>query len=117
MDKFAQEQVEAHIDNMKAAINQDERFTPGPYNILRVIAASPLDFNLDSPSLAVQAALEEDRHILAKLPRTVLATELATPRYGKSLAVVLQGLERPRPQLDERSDDKAEDDRPEKKKC
>ena len=117
MDESAQAEVEADIDNMKVAINQDERFTPGPYNILRVIAAFPLGFKLNSPSLAVQVALEEDKHVLAKLPRTVLITELATSRYGQPLAVVLTGLKRRRSQLNERSDDKDEEVRSKKKKC
>ena len=63
---------------MLAAITQGKGFTSANYLILRVVAAFPLDVNLESASPAVHRALGEDRHALARLYRGALTTELIT---------------------------------------
>jgi hypothetical protein len=64
---------------MLAAINKrEDAFTGGDFNILRVVAAYPLDVNLHSRSKFDEAALLADRHPLATLKRATLLTSLAT---------------------------------------
>jgi len=102
---------------MLGAINQGDRFPGLEYNILRVVAAFPLDANFKSSGSAVQQALGEDKHPLVKLTRGVLTAVLATCQDGKSFVDQLnRGPKRARGELEEGSDDKAEDNRPDAKR-
>ena len=92
---------------MLGAINQGNNFPGQQYNILRVVAAFPFDIDFKSSSKAVQDALREDTHPLAKLPRAVLTAELATCQDGRSFVNQLNGtLKRARAQRDEGSEDR-----------
>ena len=96
---------------MLGAINQGDRFPGLQYNILRVVVAFPLSADVESSGGAVQKALGEDRHPLARLPRAALIAELATCQDGKSFLGQLNGkLKTARAELEEGSDDEAEDD-------
>ncbi len=98
---------------MLGAINQGPCFAGPKYNILQVVAAFPLDVNFTSKSQAVRNAIQEDTHPLAKLSRLVLTTELTTCKDGKSFVNQLnRTLKRACLELEEGSDDEAEDDRP-----
>jgi hypothetical protein len=102
---------------MLGAIKLGDRFTGQKYNILRVVAAFALDVNFQSSSKAVQTALREDAHPLAKLSRVALAAALATSPDGKSFVDLLKAtLKRSRDQLGEGSDDEAEEDGPNAKR-
>ena len=91
---------------MLGAINQGNHFVGPEYNLLRVVAAFPLDVDFMSSSKAVQDALQEDTHPLAKLPRAVLTAELATFQDGGLFVRQLNGtLKRGRGQRDEGSED------------
>lgn len=64
---------------MLAAINKPEDcFTGAKFNILRVVAAYPLNANLNSRSNAVQAMLKADEHPIATLKHAPLLASLAT---------------------------------------
>ena len=93
---------------MKDAINLEDQFTDGEYNILRVVAAFPLDVNFDSTSKKVQESMEKDVHALAKLSQTAFTAELATSPDRRSLLGDLR-------EYLKRSRDKAEGDRRKKK--
>jgi len=80
--------------------------TGTPHNILRVVAAYPLDVNFDAESKPVEAALGMDEHPLAKLSQAALAAELATCEDGKSLVEYLKTLKRARAELEEGSDER-----------
>jgi len=96
---------------MLDAINQGDSFPGLQYNILRVVAAFPLGADFQSSRGAVQEALGEDRHPLARLSRTALTAGLATCQDCKSLLGQLNGkLKTARAELDEGSHDEAEDD-------
>jgi len=102
---------------MLGAINQGEESLGHKYNILRVVAAFPLDVNFQSSSKVVQMALDEDEHPLAALSHAILTAELATCPDGKSFVDQLKGkLKRDRAEIDEGSDDEAKDDRPKAKR-
>lgn len=94
---------------MLAAINKPhEKFTTGRYNILRVVAAFPLNVNFKSMSTDVQSAMGEDSHPLALLPRSALASALATSPDGRSIMSMLtRTLKRTREEVDD-DDDEAE---------
>jgi len=93
---------------MLGAINHGDSFPGLQYNILRVVAAFPLGADFKSSRGAVQEALGEDRHPLARLSRATLTAELATCQDCKSLLGKLNGkLKTARAELDEGSDDEA----------
>jgi hypothetical protein len=78
---------------LKAINGQDASLTAG-HNILRVIAASPLDVNLSSASNDVAAALREDKHPLATLkhlPLVACFSDVGTPSMMESLAKLFNG--------------------------
>jgi hypothetical protein len=113
----AQLEVEQRIDSMLDAINQGDRFTGPKYNILRLVAAFPLDVNFKSSSLAVKQVLSQDTHALAKLSRTALMAELAINLDTRSFLNQLNGtLKRSHTQLEEGSDGKAKGDTPKAKR-
>jgi hypothetical protein len=89
---------------MLAAINTAEDcFTNGKYNILRVIAAYPLDAKLESrgPSDDIRSALLEDSHPLATMKHTTLLASLATSNGIPSILSSLNGnLKRAREEED-----------------
>jgi len=96
---------------MLGAINHGDCFPGLQYNILRVVTAFPLGADFKSSGGAVQKALGEDRHPLTALPRAALIAELATCQDRKSLLGQLnKELKRARAELEEGSDDEAEDD-------
>lgn len=60
-------------------INKDGGcFTGGQYNILRVIAAYPLNAKFDSTSKHIKSVLGKDQHPLATLRHVPLLASLAT---------------------------------------
>jgi len=79
------------IDDMLKAINEEENcFTGARYNILRVVAAYPLDADVNSQSSKnIQQAILEDNHPLATLLHAPLLSSLArddaTPSVLSSL--------------------------------
>jgi hypothetical protein len=85
---------------MLAAINTAEDcFTNGKFNILRVIAAYPLDAKLESraPSEDIRSALLEDPHPLATMKHDALLASLATTDGVPSiLSSLKQNLKRAR---------------------
>jgi hypothetical protein len=89
---------------MLAAINKAEDcFTNGRYNILRVIAAYPLDAKLESraPSKDIQSALLEDLHPLATMKHSTLLASLATSNGTPSILSLLnRNLKRVREEED-----------------
>jgi hypothetical protein len=93
MGKKVKKQTQSGIDAVLAAINKDERFTAGKYNILRLVAAYPLDADFEARGEKVAKVLEEDNHALALMRRSTLASILATenqvPSVLSSLAVAL----------------------------
>jgi len=96
---------------MLGAINQGDHFPGLQYDILRVVAALPLGADFESSGGAVQKALGEDGHPLARLSRAALTAELATCQDGKSfLGELNRKLKTARAELDEGSDDESEDD-------
>jgi hypothetical protein len=114
VDRTSQLEVKQSIESMLGAINLGECFTGRQYNILRVVAAFPLDVNFESSSKAIQRALVEDKHPLAALSHVLLTAELATCPDGKSFVDQLKRkLKRDRAEIDEGSD---KDDRPQAKK-
>ena len=83
------------INDMLEAINKAEDcFTGARYNVLRVVAAYPLDANSGSRSSEVQDALKEDNHPLASLDHVQLLASLtrcdATPSVLSSLSMSLK---------------------------
>jgi hypothetical protein len=77
---------------LKAINGEDASFTSG-YNILRVIAAYPLDVNLSSTSSDIARALRDDNHplaILKHLPLVACLSSVGTPSMMESLAKTLQ---------------------------
>ena len=85
------------INDMLKAINKaDDCFTGAQYNVLRVVAAYPLDANFGTRSLEVQKALNEDNHPLASLEHAPLLAALtrcdATPSVLSSLSVSLKRI-------------------------
>ncbi len=98
---------------MLEAVNKNVPFTKGKYNLLRVVAAFPLETNFNSRRTRVQRARYAKTHPLAKLPMSFLILALATCHLGKSIVDQLAGsLERARAVLEE---DEAEDQRPKAK--
>jgi hypothetical protein len=89
---------------MLAAINKAEDcFTNGEYNILRVVAAYPLDAKLESraPSEEIRSALLEDSHPLATMKHATLLASLATFDRTPSILSCLNGnMKRPREEVD-----------------
>jgi len=89
--------AQEEIDDMLKPINEAEDcFTGARYNILRVIAAYPLDANLDSQSENIQGAIREDKHPLATLRHAPLLASLtrcdSTPSVLSSLSTSLKRL-------------------------
>jgi len=115
VNKTKQLENKQKIESMLGAINLGDCFTGLQYNILRVVAAFPLDANFGSLSKVVQTALDGDRHPLAKLSQVILTAELATCPDGKSFVNLLQGKLK-RAHEETRSDDEAEEDRPNAKR-
>ena len=81
---------------MLEAINKaEDSFTGARYNVLRVVAAYPLDVNFVG-SLEVQDALNEDNHPLASLEHAPLLFALtrsdARPSVLSSLSVSLKRI-------------------------
>ena len=62
---------------MLAAINKQDRFTDGEYNILRIVAAYPLAVDFNSQSF--QEKLPIDKHVLAQINGATLMAKLITP--------------------------------------
>jgi hypothetical protein len=89
---------------MLAAINTAEDcFTNGKYNILRVIAAYPLDAKLESraPSEDIRSALLEDSHPLATMNHAALLASLASSDASPSiLSSLKRNLKRAREEGD-----------------
>ena len=84
-------------NDMLEAINKAEDcFTGARYNVLRVVAAYPLDANFVTRSLEVQNALNEDNHPLASLEHAPLLSALtrsdATPSVLSSLSMSLKRI-------------------------
>jgi len=102
---------------MLDSINQGPCFTGAKYNILRVVAAFPLDADFYTRSTAVAAVLEQDHHPLAKLSRTDLTLELSA---HPELKVILDDLttktKRNREESDEDPNSNTKTDRPQAKK-
>ena len=89
---------------MLSAINKDDRFTEGQYNILRVVAAYPLAASFSSPSHVIERALMDDKHALAVLPRSSLIEVLSNLPCGKSIIEWLDNalkLKRTRDEVDD----------------
>ena len=61
---------------MLAAINKQERFTDGEYNILRIVSAFPLAVNSNSQGL--QEKLPIDKHVIAQIDGATLMAEITT---------------------------------------
>ncbi|KAF8238002.1 hypothetical protein L208DRAFT_416279 [Tricholoma matsutake] len=83
------------INDMLEAINKAEDcFTGARYNVLRVVAAYPLDANFGSRSLEVQNASLKDNHPLATLDHAQLLNSLtrcdAMPSVLSSLSMSLK---------------------------
>jgi len=90
-DTFEQHKALQTVTEALEAINlRSEAFTQGQYNILRVIAAYPLEAHLGSSSKEVEAALGEDNHALATLSVTALVAALATTTAGASMMRMLK---------------------------
>jgi hypothetical protein len=109
MSKTLIEEKQQEIDEMLQMINipSNGRFTKGKYNILRLIAAFPLGVNLNSKSMAIRKALEEDDHQLACLRGTVLTSALVMLPYGISIINSIKNIlkrARGEPVDNERSD-------------
>jgi hypothetical protein len=106
MSETLKGQREQGIDAMLTAINKpDESFTTGRYNILRVVAAFPLDVNFNSGSTEVGNVLREDKHALALLPRSALTSALATYPYGPDIIWMLtKTLKRTRGEVDDEAE-------------
>jgi hypothetical protein len=82
---------------MLNAINpRSARFTTGRYNILRVVAAFPLDADFSSTSTKVQKALNEDNHALAQLAYEKLICALTDPEGELILPMLSKAVKRPR---------------------
>ena len=115
VNKTKQLEKAQNIGSMLGAINLGDCFTGLQYNILRVVAAFPLDANFESVSEVVQTAIDEDGHPLAKLSQVILTAELATCPDGKSFVNLLKGKLK-RAHKETRSDDEAEEDGPNAKR-
>jgi hypothetical protein len=61
------------------------------YSLLRVLAAFPLDIDLDANSDGIRRALDEDDHPLAVLSHSALVSVLATNTRGNAIVTQLQG--------------------------
>jgi len=59
-------------------INKEDCFTGARYNILRVVAAYPLNASFTTLSTNVQKALDEDKHPLALLKHAPLLASLTS---------------------------------------
>ncbi|CAG8719929.1 11572_t:CDS:2, partial [Acaulospora colombiana] len=85
------------LTEMLEYINKPSKgpFMGGRYNILRVVAAFPLDVNFSSISKHVQDALSEDKHDLASFSHTALVSALATiSDYGENMVKeLMKGVE------------------------
>lgn len=81
---------------MLAAINGDRaQFTTGEYNVLRLIAAYPLDSGFDSGAVSVVESLEKDNHPLATLPHEILTSgDVNDPHITLTLSVLNKGPQR-----------------------
>ena len=103
MGETVERQTQHDIDAMLTAINKPgEGFTTGRYNILRVVAAFPLNANFNSRAAEVQNMLREDNHALAILPRSILTSALATCPYGPFIMSMLtKTLKRTRGEVDD----------------
>ena len=106
MSKTTKMQTQQKINAMLAAINKsDEPFIEGQYNILRVVAAFPLNAKLDSRATEVEKVLREDNHALALLSRSALTSALATCPSGPSIMSMLtETLKRTRGEVDDEAD-------------
>lgn len=91
---------------MFKSINKGKRcFTGARYNILRVVAAYPLDANFTSRSADIADAMSEDKHPLATLRHASLLAALATCDSTPSiLSSLTTSLKRARGQVDEPED-------------
>jgi hypothetical protein len=74
------------INNMLKAINKEGCYTGAEYNILRVVAAYPLDAKFTTASSKVQRALVEDKHPMATLRHAPLLASLAS--YNSPLTIL-----------------------------
>jgi hypothetical protein len=84
---------------MLAAINTpDECFTGARYNILRVVAAYPLDAGIDSErSEEIKSAIDADSHPFATMRHAPLLSSLATCDGTPTiLSALARSLKRPR---------------------
>ena len=79
---------------------------PSTENILRVVAAYPLNVNFDAPQEQIEDALEMDERPLARLSHAALTAELAACEDGKSLVEQLKSLKRSRDEFEEGSDER-----------
>lgn len=93
-----QKKAREALNEALEAINQPlESFTEGRYNILRVIAAYPLEVGLESRSKYVKEALQRDKHTLALLQRSALVAAVATnPRATSILTMLMRELKEKR---------------------
>ena len=99
---------------MHEAVNGGVPFTKGKYNLLRVVAAFPLEASFESWSAQVKRALSKDVHPLATLPARSLTSALATCRDGQSIVdQLVRGLKRARAEPEE---DEAEEQGPKAKR-
>ena len=87
---------------MLGAINSEsERFTAGRYNILRIVAAFPLEADIFSPSGHVRRALKEDDHAAACLCHKALISTLTDIQGSKIVPMLKNAIKRPRDDADD----------------